>query len=231
MNSKGYAIEWDKTGERKYETGTDRGVLYVQDGSGNYGDGVVWNGLTGVTESPSGAEPTDLYADNIKYATVRSAETFGCTIEAYMYPDEFAECDGSKEIAPGVYAGQQSRKAFGFSYRTLVGNDTQTEEDDGYKIHLIYGCTASPSEQANSTINESIEAKQLSWEVNTTPVNITGVPGIKATASLTIDSTKVGKENLDKLEKILYGSKEDEGSVTPARLPLPDEVIKLIKMP
>lgn len=216
-------IVWDQTGERLYETGIDRGVLYLLDDLGVYNNGVAWNGLTGVTESPSGAEATDLYADNMKYLSMRSAETFGATIEAYTYPDEFAECDGSAEIATGVTIGQQSRKMFGFCYRTILGNDTQLN-DHGYKLHLIYGCTASPSERAYASINDSPDAITLSWELSTTPVNVTG---FKPTASITIDSTKADPTCLAALEEILYGKdagEEGTPAAVAARLPLPDEV-------
>ena len=214
------AIEWDAAGKRYYENGTDRGVLYVMDDSGAYGEGVPWNGLTAVTESPDGAEPTDLYADNQKYATLRSAETFGCTIEAYTYPNEFMECDGSAQIAKGVYAGQQERQGFGFSYRTNIGNDTATKADDGYKLHLVYGCTASPSERAYETVNDSPDAITFSWEVTTTPIN---VAGYKATATLIVDSRTADPEKLKQLETILYGSE-----TAAAKLPLPSEVITLM---
>ena len=211
------AIEWDAAGKRFYENGTDRGVLYPMTSNGSYDKGVAWNGLTAVTESPEGAEPTDLYADNIKYATMRSAETFGCTIEAYTYPDEFSECDGSAQIAKGVFAGQQERKGFGFSYRTLIGNDTATSGDDGYKLHLVYGCTASPSEKSYATVNDSPDAITFSWEVKTTPVN---VAGFKPTATLVIDSRYADPSKLTALEKTLYGDADNEPS-----LPLPAEVI------
>lgn len=210
-------LEWDATGEHFYETGTDHGVLYLQDKDGKYSTGVVWNGLTGVTESPSGADPTDMYADNIKYASVRAAETFGCTIEAYTYPDEFAECDGSREVAPGVMIGQQSRKTFGFSYRTRISNDLAIDEN---KLHLVYGATASPSEKGYSTVNESPDAITFSWELTTTPVN---VAGFKPTSIITIDTRNVDKEKLADLETILYG-----GTDSAARLPLPDEVIEVL---
>ena len=210
---------WDNTGERLYETGVDRGVLYPIQEGGQYTKGVVWNGLTAITESPSGAEATPLYADNIKYLNLVSAEDFGCTIEAYMYPDEFAECDGSAEIATGVYAGQQDRKVFGLCYRTILGNDTDSN-GHGYKLHLIYGCLASPSEKSYSTVNDSPEANTFSWEVKSTPVNVSG---FKPTASLTIDSTKVNAEKLANLEKVLYGSESTE-----AKLPTPDEVIAIV---
>lgn len=207
-------IEWDKTGERLYETGVKNGVLYVQEG-GAYPKGVAWNGLTAVTESPSGAEATPLYADDIKYLNLLSTEEFGATIEAYTYPDEFAACDGSAALADGVMIGQQPRKAFGLCYRTTIGNDTEGN-DHGYKLHIIYGALAAPSEKAYATINDSPEAITFSWEVTTTPVNVTGA---KPTASITIDSTKATPEKLTALEKILYGDAEVE-----ARLPLPDEI-------
>ena len=210
-------IEWDKTGERLYETGVKNGVLYVQV-DGTYPKGVAWNGLTAVTESPSGAEATPLYADDIKYLNLLSTEEFGATIEAYTYPDEFAECDGSASLATGVMIGQQPRKAFGLCYRTTIGNDTEGN-DHGYKLHIIYGALAAPSEKAYATINDSPEAITFSWEVTTTPVNVTGA---KPTASITIDSTKATPEKLADLEKILYGDTEVE-----ARLPLPDEIKQL----
>lgn len=211
------ALTWDGSGERLYETGVDRGVLYVMSTGGTYGTGVAWNGLTGVTESPSGAEETALYADNIKYVSLYSAEEFGATIEAYTYPDEFAECDGSAELVGGVTVGQQARKTFGLCYRTLLGNDTDGQSH-GYKLHLIYGATASPSEKAYATVNDSPEAITFSWEITTTPVNVTGM---SPTASITIDSTKADAECLAALEAKLYGSTEPSGTPT---LPLPDEV-------
>ena len=211
-------IVWDQTGERLYETGVKNGVLYVQV-SGAYPKGVAWNGLTAVTESPSGAEPTALYADDTKYVNLVSAEEFGATIEAYTYPDEFAECDGSASISNGVYIGQQNRKTFGLSYKTTVGNDVDNN-NHGYKLHLIYGAVASPSEKSYSTINDSPDAITFSWEISTTPVNVTGH---KPTALLTIDSTKVEAEKLAKLEAVLYGSSEAD-----ARLPLPDEVVSIL---
>lgn len=209
---------WDQTGERLYETGVKMGVLYPQVG-GAYPKGVAWNGLTAVTESPSGAEANPLYADDIKYLNLMSAEEFGATVEAYTYPEEFAECDGSAAIATGVYIGQQPRKAFGLCYRTVLGNDVANNEY-GYKLHLIYGALAAPSEKAYATINDSPEAITFSWEITTTPVNVTG---FKPTASLTIDSTKVDKDKLAALEEVLYGSESEE-----ARLPLPDEVITIV---
>ena len=222
-----FKIAWDQTGERLYETGVDRGVLYHLDETNKYTKGYAWNGLTGVTESPAGAEATDLYADNIKYLSMRSAETFGATIEAYTYPDEFAECDGSAEIATGVKIGQQTRKTFGLCYRTVIGNDTNGN-DHGYLLHLIYGCTASPSEKAYATINDSPEAITFSWEVTTTPVN---VEGFKPTASLTIDSTKANATDLATLEGILYGTAagaEGTPAAVEPRLPLPDEVAEIM---
>ena len=208
-------IVWDQTGARLYETGVKQGVLYVQDSGGTYPKGVAWNGLTTVTESPSGAEATPLYADDIKYLNLMSTEELSGTIEAYTYPDEFAECDGSASIATGVYIGQQARKTFGLCYRTTLGNDVDNNAH-GYKLHLVYGCLASPSEKAYSTINDSPEAITFSWEFSTTPVNVTG---FKPTANIVIDSTKVNAEKLAALEKILYGDAQTE-----ARLPLPDEV-------
>lgn len=219
-------IVWDKTGERLYETGVKNGVLYLQT-NGVYDNGVAWNGLTAVTESPSGAEATALYADDMKYLNLYSAEEFGATIEAYTYPDEFAECDGSKELVDGVVIGQQTRKAFGLCYRTVIGNDTDGEAH-GYKLHIIYGAMASPSEKAYATINDSPEAITFSWEVTTTPVNVTGA---KPTASVVIDSTKADPTKLAALEVILYGKDPttDGGNdgVAP-RLPLPDELKTLM---
>lgn len=211
-------LVWDQIGERFYETGVKNGVLYPQV-SGAYPKGVAWNGLTAVTESPSGAEASPLYADDIKYLNLYSAEEFGCTIEAYTYPEEFAACNGEAEIAGGVTIGQQTRKSFGFSYRTVVGNDVDSN-DHGYKIHLVYGCMASPSEKAYATINDSPEAITFSWEITTTPV---AVEGFKPTAIVTIDSRTVDASKLTALEAILYGSESEE-----ARLPLPDEIVTLI---
>ena len=214
-------IEWDKTGERLYETGVKNGVLYVQEG-GVYGNGVAWNGLTAVTESPSGAEATPLYADDIKYLNLLSTEEFGATIEAYTYPDEFAACDGSAALADGVMIGQQARKTFGLCYRTTIGNDTEGN-DHGYKLHIIYGALAAPSEKAYATINDSPEAITFSWEVTTTPVNVTGA---KPTASITIDSTKADPTKLAALEDVLYGKDGEPGNEP--RLPLPDEIKTLM---
>ena len=212
-------IVWDAIGEHTFETGVRNGVLYLKDTEGAYSNGVAWNGLTSVSESPEGAEATDLYADDIKYLTLMSAENFKATIEAYTYPVEFEECDGSATIADGVVIGQQARKPFGLCYRTAIGNDTDGNEH-GYKLHIVYGCQASPSEKQYSTINDSPEAITFSWEVNTTPVNVTGK---KPTATLIIDSTKADKAKLTALEAILYGSEEKE-----PRLPLPDEIATLM---
>lgn len=212
-------IVWDNTGERLYETGVRNGVLYPIQTDGTYSKGVAWNGLISITESPSGAEATPLYADDTKYLNLISAEEYGYTIEAYIYPDKFAECDGSASIATGVNIGQQPRKTFGMCYRTVVGNDVEND-NYGYKLHLVYGALAAPSEKAFSTINDSPEAITFSWEVSTTPVNVTG---FKPTASLTIDSTKVDAAKLASLEAILYGSESEE-----ARLPLPDEIATLM---
>lgn len=207
-------IIFDNTGERFYETGVKECALFVKDGSG-YKPGVAWNGITAITESPSGAEASPLYADDIKYLELRSAEEFGATVEAYTYPDEFAACDGSAELADGVSIGQQKRSSFGLAYKTTVGNDTDGN-DHGYKIHLIYGATAAPSEKAYATINDSPEAITFSWELTTTPVAVTGH---KPTACLTIDSTKVDADKLATLESTIYGSEDAEPS-----LPSPDEV-------
>ena len=212
-------LVWDNTGERQYETGVKNCVLYPMGETGTYPKGVAWNGITAVTESPSGAESNPLYADDIKYLDLRSVEEFGGTIEAYMYPDEFAACDGSAEIADGVKIGQQKRKTFGLCYRTTLGNDTKGD-DYGYKLHIVYGAVASPSERAYATINDSPEAMTMSWEFSTTPV---AVNGFRPTSHLEIDSTKVTPEKLAALEKVLYGDTETE-----ARLPLPDEIVTLM---
>lgn len=211
---------WDNTGERLYETGVKKGVLYPYNSAlGQYDTGVVWNGLSSVSESPSGAEANAIYADDIKYLELRSAEEFGATVEAYMFPDEFAICDGSAEVASGVMIGQQTRQRFGLSYRTIVGNDTQTDSY-GYKLHLIYNAMASPSERQYQTVNDSPEAITFSWEMTTTPI---AVEGYKPTASMTIDSTKADPTALSALEDILYG-----GESSDARLPLPEEVIAIM---
>lgn len=212
-------IIWDESGKRFYETGVRHGVLFPQGAGGTYSTGVAWNGLSAVTESPSGAESTPLYADNIKYLTMVSAEDFGFTIEAYMYPPEFAQCNGEADLTKGVALGQQSRKPFGLSYETLLGNDTNGQ-DYGYKLHLIYGGLAAPSEKGYQTVNDSPEAITMSWECSTTPVDVTG---FKPTACLTIDSTKVDPTKFTAFLKILYGS-----DTAAARLPLPDEVKTLL---
>ena len=214
-------LVWDKTGDRLYETGVKNGVLYIPT-AGVYSKGVAWNGLTAVTESPSGAEATALYADDTKYLSLMSTEEFGATIEAYTYPDEFAACDGSAELADGVMIGQQKRSTFGLCYKTTIGNDTDGN-DHGYKLHIIYGALAAPSEKAYASINDSPEAITFSWEITTTPVNVTGA---KPTASLVIDSTKADPSKLAALEDILYG-KDGEPASEP-RLPLPDEIKTLM---
>ena len=227
-------LVWDKTDERIFETGVNKGVLYpFNTETKQYDNGVVWNGLTGVTESPSGAEATPLYADNIKYLNLLSAEEFGATVEAYTYPDEFAECNGEAYIVAGVVAGQQKRKMFGMSYQTKIGNADDPEA--GYKIHLIYGAKAAPSEKAYATVNDSPEAITFSWELSTTPVD---VPKLKPTASLVIDSTKVDATKLAELEDILYGCDAQEANpekgipareAKVARLPLPEEVAQIFR--
>ena len=214
-------LTWDDTGKRLYETGVKQGVLYLLGEDGTYKNAVAWNGLTAVTESPSGAEATALYADDIKYLSLMSAEEFGATIEAYTYPEEFAQCDGSASLATGVYIGQQVRKTFGMCYKTTLGNDVEGN-DYGYKLHIIYGAKASPSEKAYATINDSPEAITFSWEITTTPVN---VAGFKPTASIVIDSTKADPTCLAALEAKLYG--DDSGA---AELPLPD-VVKTLMTP
>ena len=214
-------LVWDKTGDRLYETGVKNGVLYIPT-SGVYSKGVAWNGLTAVTESPSGAEATALYADDTKYLSLMSTEEFGATIEAYTYPDEFAACDGSAELADGVMIGQHKRCAFGLCYKTTIGNDTDGN-DHGYKLHIIYGALAKPSERAYESINDSPEAVTFSWEITTTPVNVTGA---KPTASLVIDSTKADPSKLSALEDILYGKDGEPGNEP--RLPLPDEIKTLM---
>lgn len=211
-------LVWDEVGKRLYETGVNKAVLYPKSEAG-YEAGVAWSGMTALNESPSGAEASPLYADNIKYLNLMSAEEFGATIEAYYYPDEFEECDGSKEIAPGVSVGQQTRKHFGLSYQTKIGND-EVGTNHGYKIHIIYDCLASPSEKSYSSINDNPEANNLSWTVSTTPVN---VPGGEPSATLVIDSTKISKENLKKLEDMLYGTETED-----ATLPTPAEIIALV---
>lgn len=215
-----YKLSWDDTGKKFYETGVDHGVLYPQNNDGSYPKGVAWNGLTGVTESPSGADKNDIYADNIKYLTLRSAEDFGATVTCYTYPDEWEECDGSRSPVAGVKIGQQARRAFGMCYRTLIGNDIQGTEY-GYKLHIIWNATASPSERAYSTVNDSPEAIEFSYELATTP---TGISGYKPIANMTIDSTLVPADKMAELEQVLYGV---EGGADP-KLPTPDEVIELL---
>jgi len=212
-------LVWDQSGQKFYETGVKMGVLYPQV-DGAYPKGVAWNGLTAVTESPSGAEETALYADDTKYLSLRSTEELGATIEAYTYPDEWAACDGSADLVPGVTLGQQSRQSFGLCYRTVLGNDTDKDQY-GYKIHILYGGSASPSEKNYQTVNDSPEAISFSWEISTVPVS---VDGFKPTALITIDSTKVAKAQLEALEAILYGDDSSE-----ARLPLPDEIAEIFK--
>ena len=212
-------LVWDETGKKLFETGVSNVALYPQDTTGVYGAGVAWNGVTNISESPSGAEATTLWANNGKYLNLYSVEEYASSIEAYTYPDEFAECDGSAEIAKGVSIGQQTRKSFGLAYKTLIGSDTDGN-DHGYKLHLVYGCKAAPSERSHATVNDSPEALSFSWEISTTPVSVTGH---KPTASVEIDSTKVNAEKLAAFEKILFGSTE-----AAARLPLPDEVATLL---
>lgn len=218
-------LEWDQTGAKRYESGVQHGVLYPQDANGAYPLGVAWNGLTSVTESPDGAEPTDLWADNIKYASMRSAETFGGTIEAYTYPDEFAKCDGSAvlQAAPGLKIGQQARSPFGLCYRTEIGDDA--DPNRGYLLHLVYNATCSPSEKAYETINDSPDAITFSWEFDTTPIAITGHSELKPTSILTIDSTKATSTGLAALEEALFGG---TGESAVAYLPLPHQVMTLL---
>lgn len=215
------ALVWDKVGEHKFEIGVDHGILFPVK-QGKYQKGVAWNGLTAVTESPEGAEPNDQYADNIKYLTLRSTETFGATIEAFTYPEEFLECDGTLRPTAGVHFGQQPRAQFGFCYRTKVGNDVQGM-DAGYLLHLIYGCTVSPSERAYQTVNDSPEAMTFSWELDSTPVQVSGYQPV---SSITIDSTVVPVEQMDRIEKVLYGSFNTE-----SRLPMPEEIESILTTP
>lgn len=224
-----WALSWDGTGEKIYELGIDHCVLYpLNSTSHTYTPGVAWNGITSVQETPSGADENALYADNIKYASLRGTEEFGGTIEAYTFPDEWYECDGSKEAADGVVIGQQNRKTFGLSYRTTVGNDEENL-NYGYKLHLVYGCTASPSERSYETINDSPDAGSFSWEFTTIPVNVTGVANAKATSIITIDSTKADATKLAALEQILYGTPAaGQTAAVDPRLPFPDEVIDLM---
>lgn len=225
-------LVWDQVGEKTYETGTKQGVLYPQAANGTYPEGVAWNGLTSVSESPDGGDANDIYADDIKYLVLRGVENFGGTIEAYTYPDEFAECDGSAQLIAGVTIGQQPRKTFGFAYTTTIGNDTELD-NHGYKIHLLYGCSASPSERTYETINDSPEPINFSWEFTTVPVPVSGH---KATSCLIIDSTKfpptAGGEknaNLQALEDVLYGTNAEGSSAgTTPRLPMPAEVVTIL---
>ena len=213
-------LVWDEVGSRFFETGVKNGVLYVQNDEGGYNKGVVWNGLTAVTESPSGAEETPLYADDIKYVVFYSNEEFGATIEAYTYPEEFEQCDGSAELIEGVKVGQQARRSFALVYRTALGHDIQGQ-DAGYKLHIIYGAKAAPSEKAYATVNDSPEAVTFSWEVSTVPVNVSG---LKPTSTVVIDSTKCDPEVLAEIENVLFGSSDQE-----ARLLLPDEIKGLMQ--
>lgn len=214
-------LKWDQVGERLYETGTRKGVLFPQSKDGNYGTGIAWNGLSAVRQNPDGADETEIYADDIKYLSLTSAENFKGTIEAYTYPDEFAECDGSKEIAPGVYVGQQVRRPFGMAYSTVVGNDTEFN-DHGSKLHLIYGAKVAPSERAYETINETPEAITFSWEFTTTPQQVE-TEGVRPSAYISIDSTKASKEAWDAIVEMVYGSELEEPT-----LPSIDEVLTLL---
>lgn len=217
-----WKLKWDPVGEKEYETGCDRGVLYTPDSTGKYANGEAWNGLISVDENPSGADTTKIYANNGVYGAITAAEEYSGSISAYTYPDGFAECDGSKEVMPGVFIGQQARKTFAMAYRTLIGNDTEGESHD-YKYHFIYGAKASPSSKTHSTINESPEAVELSWEFSTTPVPVTTFKDAKPTATVEIIASSIDKDKLAALEAILYGSGD-----TDARLPLPDELFEII---
>ena len=216
------ALTWHESGKNQYEMGTNHGVLYPMDATGKYGTGVSWNGLTKVSESPDGAKANDMYADNMKYASLRSAETFGATIEAYTFPDEFIPCDGGNEITEGVVYGQQNRSKFGFCYRTEIGTDAN--QNAGYKLHLVYGATASPSEKSYESVNESPKGMTFSWKIDTDPVTVEGHPELKPVATITIDSTKVDPQKLSTLEKKLYG--DTNGTPT---LPLPGEVYTMFQ--
>lgn len=218
---------WDQAGERFFETGVDHGVLFVRGEDGDYAEGVAWNGLTAVTESPEGAEVSAIYADNMKYLNLRSAENFKATIEAYTYPEEFEECDGSKSLKPGFKVGQQARKTFAFCYRTKVGNDLDPDAT-AYKLHIIYGATASPSERAYATVNESPEAITFSWEIDTIPVEITSVDGVKPTAHIELDSREIDPTVLEQIEASLFGTDgEGEEAGTDPTLLMPDEILAL----
>ena len=229
MPAVNFNISWDNIGEKKFETGTDRAVLYPLV-NGAYPKGVAWNGITAISESPDGGDAQDFYADNIKYGSLRGAENFNGTVECYTYPDEWKACDGRKELVTGVTVAQQNRKAFGLSYRSLIGNDTELL-DYGYVIHLVYNATASPSEKSRQTVNESPEAQTFSYEFKTTPVGVTAIADCKATSHIEIDSTKVTAAQLTAIEEVLYGKAADSDAGTPAvegRLPLPDEVYTII---
>lgn len=216
-------LTWDATGERYFEMGVSKGVLFVMGAEGTYGAGVAWNGLSTVTESPEGAEPTDIWADNIKYATLRSTETFSGTIEAYTYPDEFNACNGEATLVEGATIGQQSRATFGLCYRTEIGSDTASDGTAGYKLHFLYGLTASPSEKAYASINDSPEAIAFSWEVSSTPVTVTSISGAKPTSTVVVDSRTADSTKLRALEKMVYGD-----TATTSKLPTPDEIYTLL---
>lgn len=216
-------LTWDATGERYFEMGVSKGVLFVMGSEGTYGEGVAWNGLSTVTESPEGAEPTDIWADNIKYATLRSTETFGGTIEAYTYPDEFNACNGEATLVEGATIGQQSRATFGLCYRTEIGSDTASDGTAGYKLHFLYGLTASPSEKAYASINDSPEAIAFSWEVSSTPVAVTSIANAKPTSTVVVDSRTADSTKLRELEKMVYGD-----TATTSKLPTPDEIYTLL---
>lgn len=216
-------LTWDATGERYFEMGVSKGVLFVMGSAGTYGAGVAWNGLSTITESPEGAEPSDIWADNIKYATLRSTETFSGTIEAYTYPDEFNACNGEATLVEGATIGQQSRATFGLCYRTEIGSDTASDGTAGYKLHFLYGLTASPSEKAYASINDSPEAIAFSWEVSSTPVTVTSISGAKPTSTVVVDSRTADSTKLRELEKMVYGD-----TATTSKLPTPDEIYTLL---
>lgn len=216
-------LTWDATGERYFEMGVSKGVLFVMGSAGTYGEGVAWNGLSTVTESPEGAEPTDIWADNIKYATLRSTETFSGTIEAYTYPNEFNACNGEATLVEGATIGQQSRATFGLCYRTEIGSDTASDGTAGYKLHFLYGLTASPSEKAYASINDSPEAIALSWDVSSTPVAVTSIANAKPTSTVVVDSRTADSAKLRELEKMVYGD-----TATTSKLPTPDEIYTLL---
>lgn len=216
-------LTWDATGERYFEMGVSKGVLFVMGSAGTYGEGVAWNGLSTITESPEGAEPSDIWADNIKYATLRSTETFSGTIEAYTYPDEFNACNGEATLVEGATIGQQSRATFGLCYRTEIGSDTASDGTAGYKLHFLYGLTASPSEKAYASINDSPEAIAFSWEVSSTPVTVTSISGVKPTSTVVVDSRTADSTKLRELEKMVYGD-----TATTSKLPTPDEIYTLL---